>query len=68
MLDLNSVRMGSFFTDLLGRGAGMTSNPQGLREGARSLQGALGGSCPCTDLPGRLISHILSKSEGELNM
>lgn len=41
MLDLNSVRMGSFFTDLLGRGAGMTSDPQGLGEGARTSRRVL---------------------------
>lgn len=46
MLDLNSVRMGSFFTVLLSRGAGMTSDPRGRREGARSLQGALEGPVP----------------------
>lgn len=43
----------------------MTPDPRGLREGARSLQGALGGSCPCTYLDGRLTSHILSKPGGD---
>lgn len=67
MPDLNHVRMGSFLTFLLSRGAGVTPDPRGLREGARSLQGALGGSCPCTYLDGRLTSHILSKPGGMLN-
>lgn len=66
--DLNSVRTGSFLSVLLSRGAGMTSDPQGLGEGARSLQGALEGSCPCTHLGGRLTSHIFSKPGGILNM
>lgn len=65
MLALSRVRMGSFLAALLSRGAGMA--PQGLREGAKSLQGALGGACACPYLHGRLTSHILSKPGEILN-
>lgn len=65
MLDLSSARVSSFLTVLLSRAAGMASDPQGLGEGARSLQGALGGSCPCPYLDERLASHILSEPGGD---
>lgn len=65
MLGLGSVRMCSFFTVSLSRAAGVASDPRGLGEGARSLQGALGGSCPCTYLDESLTSRILSKPDGD---